>query len=579
MVPEKARNSLTHWTSVVVDLHGYFPGSVVRKACAFVVLTVLAGVTTPFAQEADEAPREQATAGEPAALKALLYDTIQIRSAWDADALRRFYEQREYRFAWAGNPIAAQRREIAIRALDRAAEDGLDPSDYRTDIVSSQAGFRTPERLAAAHDLTLSDAVLHYMRDIRTGRIAPDAVSQLIGLAPPPFDAVTALLEALTGDDFENFIAEMPPPHEQYARLREELSHYRQIQGWGGWPQLPAQSEIVYLEGDPRTALLRERLAIEFPELGALERDDNLAAAARVYQARNGLEADGRIGPRTLAMLNVPVAWRIEQIAANMERWRWMPRRFEPRYVVVNVPDATLAVVEGNEQTLTSRVIVGNPRTPTPMFRAEITGVTANPPWNVPASIARNEMLPRLRSDPRYLADRNMMLVNGPQADPHGLSIDWAAISPAVFPYQIRQLPGPDNALGEVKLELPNRFNVFLHDTPARNLFARADRFLSHGCIRVQQIIPLASYALEHNSSFSSDELMTAIAANGTAFFPLAEDLPVYILYWTATANDDGSFGFRNDVYSRDDQLVAALNRNDSSKVVFSEDFGCPLPT
>jgi murein L,D-transpeptidase YcbB/YkuD len=186
-------------------------------------------------------------------------------------------------------------------------------------------------------------------------------------------------------------------------------------------------------------------------------------------------------------------------------------------------------------------------------------------------------MLPRLRSDRRYLADRNMILVNGPNGDPHGLSVDWGSISQSAFPYQIRQLPGEDNALGEIKLELPNRFSVFLHDTPARTLFSRMDRFLSHGCVRVQAIKELASYALAQNSSHAPASLDEAIASGNTTLLRLNDPLPVYVLYWTAATNLDGSFGFRRDVYTRDEQLLAAIAQRNGNRLAFQGELGCPM--
>jgi murein L,D-transpeptidase YcbB/YkuD len=211
------------------------------------------------------------------------------------------------------------------------------------------------------------------------------------------------------------------------------------------------------------------------------------------------------------------------------------------------------------------------------LFRAEIVGVTANPPWNVPASIARNEILPRLKKDARYLADRNMVLVNGPAGDPQGLTVDWGGISGGNFPYQIRQLPGPGNALGKIKLELPNRFSVFLHDTSSRSLFSQTDRYLSHGCVRVQAIKELASYALSQNSGYKPVSLDEAIDSESTMLFRLERILPVYVLYWTAIANFDGSFGFRRDVYNRDDQLIQALDTPTVRHATVQEDLGCPM--
>jgi murein L,D-transpeptidase YcbB/YkuD len=171
-----------------------------------------------------------------------------------------------------------------------------------------------------------------------------------------------------------------------------------------------------------------------------------------------------------------------------------------------------------------------------------------------------------------------MVLVNGPDGDPHGLSVDWEGVSPAGFPFQIRQLPGPDNALGAIKLELPNKFSVFLHDTPARNLFARMDRYLSHGCVRVQDIVPFASHILASNSDISLGEFEEAMGAGATTLLRLREALPVYILYWTAVTNSDGTFGFRQDVYRRDEELIRALNATASARVIYQTEAGCPLP-
>ena len=552
-----------------------------RAAIAAAVM-MLAGGGTVSAQEAADGALFPTPPNDSTAIRAALERAEQIYPAADAEMLRRVYQQIGYRAAWNGQSGADQIADIALAFLARADEEGLEPSDYRGPILSfgSVSQFSADE--VAALDLALTNAVMRYMRDVRIGRVAPSAVSSLIGLERQTYDAATALASALNAGTFEHFISDMPPPHEQYVRLKTELSRYRQLQDQGGWSPIPSQSEIELRGDDPRLALLRDRLTTEFPEWDALtsvDDSDALDHAVRVYQQRNGLEPDGRVGPRTLEMLNVPVATRIMQIQANMERWRWMPRQFEPRYVWVNVPDTTLELIEDGETVLVSRVIVGNPRTPTPIFRAEITGVTANPPWNVPASIARNEMLPQLQSDPNYLADRNMILVNGPEGDPSGRSIEWAAISRNAFPYRIRQLPGPGNALGKIKLELPNRFSVFLHDTSARSLFSRMDRFLSHGCIRVQEIHPLASRILTRNSNYGPDSLDNAIASGNTTLFRLGEPLPVYILYWTALTNSDGSFGFRRDIYSRDEKLAVSVENRNASRVAFQENLGCPLPS
>lgn len=551
-----------------------------RFWAGFALAAIMAFYLAPHAvgQRTNGSSGPQATVGAPSILRTLLANADRNQSLSDVSAVRRFYEQRGYRLAWSSEQGAEENRALVIRALERAWEDGLAAEDYRRGSSAREPVSQLSESAVPERDLTLTGDVLRYMRDMRKGRVEPGAVYRSIELPTQPFDAVAALTDALAAGDLENLLVQLPPPHAQYARLKAELARYRELEAKGGWPQLPADSEIVLSKEDPRLELLRRRLAIEDPQLLSTATDRDLDAAVRRYQTRNGLEVDGRVGSRTLTMLNIPVSRRVEQIIANMERWRWMPRSFEASYVWVNVAEAMLQLIDNGDQALTSRVIVGNPRTPSPIFRAEITGVTANPPWDVPLSIARNEMLPRLRRDARYLADRNIVLMNGPAGDPHGLTVDWTRISRAGFPYRIRQLPGPDNALGAVKLELPNRFSVFLHDTPGRNLFARTDRFLSHGCIRVQEIVPLASHILAHNSTHGSDALGDAMVSGNTTLLALSSRLPVYILYWTALANDDGSFGFRHDIYDRDQQLTAALQRRTSVASISGVDLGCPLP-
>jgi murein L,D-transpeptidase YcbB/YkuD len=234
-----------------------------------------------------------------------------------------------------------------------------------------------------------------------------------------------------------------------------------------------------------------------------------------------------------------------------------MPHRAEPRYVEVNAADASLAIFDNGKRILISRVVVGKPKSPTPILATTITAVTANPPWNVPSSIAAREILPKLARNAGYLSSQNMVLLNGPT---DGRGINWRSITPARFPYRIQQLPGEKNALGRLKMEMPNRFDVYLHDTPSKSLFARVDRFFSHGCVRVQQVGALAKYALTGNPSADVARLLQP-ADDKTQRTPLVEPLPVYILYWTAFQNADGSVAFRKDVYGRDTTLIAALTK------------------
>jgi len=246
-------------------------------------------------------------------------------------------------------------------------------------------------------------------------------------------------------------------------------------------------------------------------------------------------------------------------LMANMERWRWMPRPLEADRIVVNVADASLQLWLAGKPALTSRVIVGRPATPTPILRADGAGLTVNPAWTVPQSIAVKEILPKLKRNHAYLASQDMILLNGPPDDPHGLNINWRAIRAGTFPYRIRQVPGPRNPLGQIKLELPNHFDVYLHDTPGKAAFARPARALSHGCVRVEQILPLASYALNADLG-AQEQIKQLIAAGETKYVPLHRTLPVYFLYWTAFPDEQGVVQFRPDIYGRDKRLIAAMH-------------------
>lgn len=238
---------------------------------------------------------------------------------------------------------------------------------------------------------------------------------------------------------------------------------------------------------------------------------------------------------RALAAKGGEASARVEQIAANMERWRWMPRTFERRYVRVNVPDQTVDFVHDGKVVLSSKAIIGHKNSATPIIRTTIKSVVANPYWDVPGDIANASILPRLRKNPNYLATRNMIIVRG----------------------QIRQLA--PSALGYVMLDSPNDFDVYLHDTPGKALFEQDNRERSHGCVRVQQILPLAALVLADDKEAGMDRLKKTIASGRTQNLALDQPMPLYMVYWTAVAREDGAVDFRPDRYNRDKPLIAAL--------------------
>ena len=544
---------------------------VTRLARASALLIAALGAAACAGNSANRAPNvgivlDQEQSPTQSALRSMLLakrQGVETGASFHTDEVLRFYESRNFLAAWSGN---AQNDEIgrAVRAmLAHAPEQGLRAEDYKL----SQGDVPPPPGLSAAeYEVALTDALLRYSRDVRTGRVRPADIYNDVLLPPPSFDATADLTAALNAHSAATFLADLAPSHPEYRQLAQALARYRAIADEGGWPSLPGQNPIKLEGNDPRLNLLVKRLAFEDPILAAVATPSaaDLRDAVKRFQTRNGLEGDGRVGGETLAALDTPASSRVAQIVANMERWRWLPREFERRYVAVNVPDQSLAFVRDGSAALTSKVIVGNPMSPTPITRSEIIAVVANPPWNIPGDIAARDLLPHLRKSANYLATKHMVVTDGPPGDPYGRTINWKSIIPAEFPYAIQQLPGPTTALGALMLDSPNDFDVYLHDTPNKKRFESDVREISNGCVRVQQIIPLASLALTGDAAKGMGRLNQVIKSRETQRLTLDAPLPVYFLYWTALAGTDGTAGFRPDPYGRDAPLIAALaNRGD----------------
>jgi murein L,D-transpeptidase YcbB/YkuD len=478
----------------------------------------------------------------------------------------RFYQSRNFIPAWTGDTEKEGLGKDIRAVLARAQDQGLRSEEY---TLPQHDLAPAPGPKAAEYEIALTDAVLRYARDVKTGRVRPDDVYTDVLLPASGFAPITDLTAALNAHAVSDFLANLPPSHPEYRQLAQALARYRAIAEEGGWPAVGGKNAIKLDGNDPRISLLVKRLAFEDPILAAIPtpKASELRDAVKRFQSRNGLADDGQVGADTIAALDVPASARAVQIAANMERWRWLPPAFENRYVAVNVPDQSLEFVRDGKPALTSKVIVGNPASPTPITRSEIVAVVANPPWNIPGDIAARDLLPHLRKSPNYLATKHMVVTDGPPGDPYGRTIDWKKIIPAEFPYAIQQLPGPTTALGALMLDSPNDFDVYLHDTPNKKRFESDMREISNGCVRVQEIIALASLALTDDAAKGTSRLNLVIKTRQTQRIALDAPLPVYFLYWTALASRDGTVGFRIDPYGRDAPLIAALTHGDKGPV------------
>jgi murein L,D-transpeptidase YcbB/YkuD len=467
----------------------------------------------------------------------------------------------------------------ALALLADARSHGLDPADYDTLQLTqgvNQAGRGTIDSESRPTlDRRLTAAVTRYLGDLHQGRVAPHQLPH--GYAPASaFDPAETLRRALAGGRLADAVLEATPRFAQYERLRETLAQYRTLAGHAAWkaslPALPTggRGSLPKLEaGQPYdgTSLLRERL-VALGDLPASTPtsaiyDEVLANGVRAFQQRHGLTTDGVIGKATLTQLEVPPAARARQLELMLERLRWTPLMQGTRMVVINIPEFVLRAYEVQGERIvvreTMKVIVGKAmNTRTPLFVEQMRFIEFQPFWNVPPSIARGEVVPRLRRDSSYWDREGFEFVVGSRVatDLAPALLDEVLAGRA----RIRQRPGPKNALGDIKFVFPNNDNIYLHHTPAVRLFERDRRDFSHGCIRVEQPVALAGFVMQGMAGWTEDRIRQAMRDASPMTVRLAEPLPVLIAYGTAMVKQ-GRVHFYDDIYGHDRRLDAELRQ------------------
>jgi murein L,D-transpeptidase YcbB/YkuD len=429
---------------------------------------------------------------------------------------------------------------LAALAVAPAARAAADPPPFSAaERVIIGAALGLGDHRFDLDDRALSRRVLDYARVEAGQRVRPSRIDSDWALAPPVRDLAAELAVARATGRLDAWLAALAPPAPAYRALVAARGRYAMTVGVGGWPSVPGGPTLRLGDRDGGVTALRARLAAEGFGAGTGDLalfDTELEAALRAFQDLHGLEVDGVLGPATRAALNVTAAERLAQIDANLERWRWMPHAPPGDRLEVDTGAQEAVLYSGGAAVQRMRVIVGSPKHPTPMFSAQIEAVILNPPWNVPTSIARNELLPTEARRPGYLASMGIRWVDG----------------------RLQQRPGPRNSLGVIKFDVPNRFGVYLHDTPAKGLFAQPVRAFSHGCMRLQEPRALALNLLAP-TGMSPEALDAGIAAGVTRRIGLAHRLPLYVVHWTVRVEPDGRLGFRPDIYGWDRKLAAAL--------------------
>lgn len=491
-------------------------------------------------------------------------------------AIATFYEQNGFEPIWVRADKVRDPAKQIVQFIEESSAHGLTPSDYHLNAILQLMG--ATEKRPGEADLTdlellLTDAFLLLGSHLAAGKLNPVTIDAEWFANRRDIDIAAVLADAVKDRALARRLEDLAPQDAHYAALVTQLANYRAIEKKGGFTRIAEGPALKPGIADERASQLRRRLnqsgdLTETPTkddpLGDATYDAKLADAVKAFQSRHGLTPDGVVGGATLAALNRPVSERIDQMRVNLERLRWAPRELDRRHVFVNIAGFELRAVEDNKTVFAKRVIVGRDYRRTPVFSDQISYLVLNPTWTVPQSIAVADKLPDLRSDPAKLVNAGYDVYQGSGADQRKvdpMNVNWANVTPQTFSYRIVQRAGPQNALGQVKFMFPNQFNVYLHDTPSRELFAQERRTFSSGCVRVQEPLDLAVFALKGQGDWTPAKLSEAVASNNTQTVTLDRPLPIHITYLTAWADEDGALQFRDDIYARDARVLTGLSQ------------------
>ncbi len=519
----------------------------------FLHLLLFATLASPFQDEFLRHKVEMISAGIPV--------TVQGEPIYCKTTLPLFYQENQFTKVW--NTQSAQE---LISVIEKANEDGLNPRDYHYEAILHFHRKEKNEVQRAEFDLLLTDAFLLYGSHFLNGKVNPETVDSEWQAIRREGDVKSVLSLALKENTIKETLKDLAPNHTGYKGLKNALKEYRSIATKGGWGDIPIGETLKPgMIDSVRVPLLIDRLKKTFDLKEnfseSFSYSDQLAEAVKKYQARNGLEVDGNLGKLTTSSLNISAEKRVEQIITNMERYRWAAEEMGDHYVIVNIADYQLQIYNNRKKTFEEKVIVGKPFRKTPVFSSKMTYLVFNPTWTVPPTILFNDMLPELRKDAGYAKTKNIRILQGQgsnavEVDPY--TVNWTSLSKSNFPYTLRQDPGPTNALGVVKFMFPNQYNVYIHDTPSKELFNKTERAFSSGCIRVKNPTMLAEYILK-KQGWDQNRIDQTIKEGKEQSILLKEPFPVHILYLTAWVSD-GLVHFRSDLYDRDNAVVNSLN-------------------
>jgi L,D-transpeptidase YcbB len=486
-----------------------------------------------------------------------------------------------YAPAWLAGRQPTPQAVAMIQIFADAWKKGLQPDDYDSSrwsarIQALQSGAGDP----AVFDVALTVCTMRYVSALRVGRINPKHLKFDFHVGPTQYDlAGFVRTDLLPSADLSTTLDSIEPPFGGYRRTELALARYAELARTGGGAQLPALAKALdpgqEYAGMPRLVRFLQ-LVGDLPNDAALPSNPNLydgpvVDAVKRFQLRHGLDADGRLGPTTLKQLNLPLSDRVQQLQLTLERWRSLPKNFSAPPIIVNIPEFRLRALgekndekndENNKVALEMRVVVGIAmRTETPVFSRDMTFVVLRPYWNVPPGILRRSVIPAIKKNPNELTSKNYEITTL-----DGTVVTSSTVSEDVLSrlqagkLAVRQKPGPNNALGLVKLMFPNEYSVYLHSTPATELFSKSRRDFSAGCIRVAEPAELTAWVLRNNPGWDLQRVQEGMqSGKDNVTIKLARPVPVFIVYGTALAEENGEVHFYDDIYGHDAKLKTAL--------------------
>ncbi len=522
--------------------------------------------------------------GEPRIKKSL----VQLETVTPTSQLSEFYNNRNYRLAWFNGDTLNDAAHQLFRLIENSWKEGLASENYHTmeiyELVSSLNGLQNSEvdlpQLYNRIDIHITDAYFSYASDLLRGRVNPDKLEKIWQTHPKIKDLGKILEQAYKNNNIAATFQEIKPTRDDYKKLKEELLHLYEVEKKGGWPS-PGNFSLTE-EGDTGTQVIKikaylratgDLTASNLVYFQSAEFDEKLTRAVEDFQVRHGIKPDGLVGGNTLKQMNIPVEYRIKQTKVNMERLRWLPQNMGNQYMIVNIPDYSMRYVKDNQLVMQQKIVVGELENYSPILKDTLEYIVFNPRWNIPYSIASEEMLPKIKADHSYLNRNNYLLLSGSyvsEAEVNPADVDWTQIDKDNFPYYIVQESGNTNALGRVKFMFPNHHSIYLHDTPADHLFDQTARDFSHGCIRLEEPFRLADELLKNQ--LNPIEIDEILAEEETQTILVDDDVVVHFTYITAFVDDRGKMNFRPDLYNLDAETILLLEeRNMGGSKILKE--------